>query len=79
MWPLIFDVVRDVRGCWRICCKRTMVEYMETLVVVEVETLYQQEAPLEEPKMSAFEVELGPRAQKKKNQEVESAEREDPA
>lgn len=51
---------------------------MELLVVVKVETVCRQETPLEGQKMLTLKLEQGPRGQKEENQEVQSAEREDP-
>ena len=53
------------RGTLASLPQETIVECMESLVVAEVETACRQEAPLEGQKLSALEVELGPRAQKK--------------
>lgn len=51
---------------------------MESLVVAEVKIACRQKANLEGQKVSALKVELGPRAHKEKNQEVESTQRKNP-
>lgn len=78
MWPLTLHVVRDVGECWRVLCKKVVVECMEWMVLAKVETACRQETPPDGQKMPDLEVEVGHRAQRVENQETENATRGEP-